>query len=1050
NVMTYGYFYQGGGVAVGDINNDGLPDLYFTGNMMASKLYMNKGGFEFEDITESAGVAAAGLWNTGVTMADINGDGNLDIYICRSAANDPNNRRNLLFINQGDLTFSEQATAFGIDDPGFSTQASFFDYDRDGDLDMFLLNHSTQEYAGFSRIDGSYKQRTGPFLGDKLYQNQGGKFIDVTEESGIYNNVLGFGLAVTVTDVDNDGWLDVYVSNDYNEEDYLYINQQDGTFKESVSDYMGHVSLFSMGADGADLNNDLQSDIITMDMMPEYNFNQKTILGPENYDKYQALLDKGFHAQTMRNMLQLNQANGSFTEIGQYAGISHTDWSWAVLAADFDNDGWKDIFITNGYARNYLDMDFMNYVVSEKMKTNQSEKEEALTDLIDKMPPIYVANYLYHNNGDLTFTNKAQEWGLGALTVSNAAAYSDLDGDGDLDLVVAHTNDPVSIYRNNSERMYDRAFLKVKLEGKDQNTSGIGAKVLVYASGQTFHQELMPVRGYQSSVDHELVFGLGKVKALDSLVVYWPDGSRQVSKEVEINTAIILEQKEALPFEKPSEGIMPLYIPVEDALGIDFVHRESEELDFKRDRLMPNTMSTLGPKISLADVNGDGLEDVYIGGGKDQAGQLFLQDREGKFSVSKQNAFQADSLCTDTDAVFADFNGDGSPDLYVVSGGSVFSEGHIAYQDRLYINNGRGNFSRKNDSLSDRRVSGSTVTVADINGDGHLDLFVGGRYRPGSYPLPPQSYLLLNDGEGNFQDATPDLCPELMEPGLVTDALFLDINGDRHDDLVLVGEWMGIQVFLNEEGKSFRPSHLELAEKTRGWWLSLEAADLDEDGDMDLVVGNYGKNIVFKPKKEQPLRLTYKDFDGNGSIDPILTYYMADTNAIAFSRDELIGQMAMLNRQYADYRSFAKVSTDDFFGQLDMDGADTLKATMLASVYLENEGGNFTVHELPDQAQFSPLFALSFKDLNSDGKLDILTGGNLSRTRVSTGKLDANPGYVFSGDLQGGYELIAPGKVGPSIRGDVRDIKKMEIQGNEYFIYAINNGSIKVFMTPHH
>ncbi|MEX2512234.1 MAG: VCBS repeat-containing protein [Cyclobacteriaceae bacterium] len=1045
NVLTYGYFYQGGGVAIGDVNNDGLPDLYFTGNMMASKLYLNKGEMVFEDITESAGVAASGLWNTGVAMADINGDGFLDIYICRSAANDPNNRRNLLFINQGDLTFIEQAVDFGVDDPGFSTQASFFDYDRDGDLDMFLLNHSTQEYAGFSRIDGSFKQKTGPYIGDKLYQNQGGKFVDVTKESGINNNVLGFGLAVTVSDVDNDGWLDVYVSNDYNEEDYLYINQQDGTFKESIRDYMGHVSLFSMGADGADLNNDLHSDIITMDMMPEYNYNQKTILGPENYDKYQALLQKGFHAQTMRNMLQLNQGNGSFTEIGQYAGISHTDWSWAVLAADFDNDGWKDIFITNGYARNYLDMDFMNYLVSERMRSNQEEKEEALTELIDKMPPIYVANYLYHNNGDLTFSNRAEEWGLGALTVSNAAAYADLDGDGDLDLVVSHTNDPVSIYRNNSERLYDRAFLKVKLEGKDQNTSGIGAKVLVYASGQTFHQELMPVRGYQSSVDHELVFGLGNLKALDSLVVYWPDGSRQVIKEAEMNTTLILDQKEALPYEQPSEKIVPLYMPVEDALGIDFVHRESEELDFKRDRLMPNTMSTTGPKISLADVNGDGLEDIYLGGGKDQAGQLFLQDQSGKFSFSQQKAFQADSLSADTDAVFGDFNGDGSPDLYVVSGGSDFSEGDVAYQDRLYINDGRGNFSRKNISLSDKGVSGSTVTVGDINGDGHLDIFVGGRFRPGSYPLPPRSYLLLNDGEGNFQDATPDMCPELMMPGLVTDALFMDINGDRHDDLVLVGEWMGVQVFLNEEGKSFRPSHPELAEKTRGWWLSLEAADLDDDGDMDLVAGNYGKNIVFKPKKEQPIRLTYKDFDGNGSIDPILTYYMADTNAIAFSRDEMIGQIPMLKRKYSDYQSFAKASTGDFFEQLGMDDADTLKVNMLASVYLENVGGNFTIHELPEQAQFSPIFAFEFDDLNGDGRLEMMTGGNLSRTRVSTGQLDANPGFVLAGEEDGVLKLLPLRNTGISLKGNVRAIQKISIKDKNYLIYTFNNQGLKVF-----
>lgn len=1046
NVLTYGYFYQGGGVAVGDVNNDGLPDLFFTANMMASKLYLNKGNFEFEDITEAAGVAAAGLWNTGATMADVNGDGLLDIYICRSAANDPNNRRNLLFINQGDLTFKEQGKAFGLDDPGYSTQASFFDYDNDGDLDMFLINHSTQEYAGFSRIDGSFKNRTEPFLGDKLYRNDGGKFTDVTKESGILSNVLGFGLAVTVTDVNNDGWLDIYVSNDYNEEDYLYINQQDGRFKESVRDFTGHVSLFSMGSDGADLNNDFYPDLVTMDMMPEFNFNQKSILGPENYDKYRELINKGFHNQTMRNMLHLNQGNGTFSEIGQYAGISHTDWSWAVLAADFDNDGWKDIFITNGYARNYLDMDFLNYMVSERIKANQSSQVEALTGLIDKMPPIFVANYLYHNNGDLTFTNRAKEWGLGALTVSNAASYADLDGDGDLDLIVCHHNDMVSIYRNNTERLFDRQFLKVKLKGKGMNTSGIGAKVQVFSAGNQMQQELIPSRGYQSAVDHELVFGLGTATSIDSLRVFWPGGGTQVLENIPVNESILLDQENAVVPQFIKEDPKTLLVEVEDALGIDFIHRESGFLDFTQDRLMPNTMGTLGPKIAIADVNGDGLEDLYIGGGLEQAGQLFLQDRQGGFMAAAQVLFEKDKNFIDTDAVLADFNGDGFPDLYVVSGGSDFPAGDDAYQDRLYVNDGKGNFIRQTNALPVMKVSGSTVKVADINGDGSLDLFVGGRYSPGNYPQAPRSYLLLNDGNGTFKDVTAAYAHELQSPGLVTGAAFLDINDDERPDLVLVGEWMGVEVFLNEGGARYIKSHEELTSKTLGWWLSLKEGDLNGDGNPKLILGNYGQNLLYNASEEQPLRMIYKDFDGNEQVDPLLTYYIADTNAFAFSRDELIGQMARMKGTFPDYRSFAKAGAADLFSSLNMEGADSLKAVMLQSIQLKIDGaGTFSIKPLPPEAQFSPLYAVAVVDVNGDGILDMLTGGNLTKTRVSTGKLDANPGYVFSGDQKGGYGLVPPGKAGPTIREDVRDIKKIEIQGKEYFIYAINNGEVRVF-----
>ncbi|NHE59145.1 VCBS repeat-containing protein [Cyclobacterium plantarum] len=1045
NVLTYGYFYQGGGLAIGDINNDSLPDIYFTGNMMASKLYLNKGNFRFEDITEKAGVAAAGLWNTGTTMADVNGDGLLDIYVCRSAANDPDNRKNLLFINQGDLTFREAAAEFGLDDPGYSTQASFFDYDNDGDLDMFLLNHSTQEYAGFSRIDGSYKKRTGAFLGDKLYRNDQNRFTDVTRESGIIDNVLGFGLAVTVSDFNDDGWLDIYVSNDYNEEDYLYFNQQDGTFEEVVREHMGHVSLFSMGADAADMNNDLLPDLLTMDMMPEYNFNQKSILGPENYDKYRELLNKGFHAQSMRNMFQLNKGAGNFIELGHYSGIAHSDWSWAVLAADFDNDGWKDVFISNGYARNYLDMDFLNYMVSERIKSNQSGKEEALTELIDKMPPIYVRNYLYHNQGDLTFKNMARDWGLDKETVSNASAYADLDGDGDLDLIVCHTNDAVSIYRNNSERLFDHAYLKVRLDGMGNNTSGIGSKVVVHAGGQSFLQEMIPVRGYQSSVDHELVFGLGNQNRVDSLEVWWPGAAYQVLRDLEVNQTILLDQREAGAKPLDRQTNEKWLVEVDNALGLDFIHQESNFLDFTQDRLMPNTMGSLGPKMAIADVDGDGLQDLFIGGGKDQAGKLFVQDRKGNFSASRQIALQEDSLATDTDAVWLDANGDNFPDLYVVSGGIDFSENHPAYQDRLYLNDGEGNLIRSEDALPEMLFSGSAVTVADINEDGFPDLFVGGRYLPGRYPEAPRSYLLLNDGKGHFQDVTAQYSNELLAPGLVSDACFADTDGDGKVELVLAGEWMGIQVYKLEGGR-FELTQKELSERTKGWWLSLHVKDMDGDGDVDILAGNYGKNTVYQASHEQPMQVIYKDFDNNGRNDPILTYYKADTNAFAFSRDEMIGQLPMMKGKFPDYRSFAQADVSEILEALGMVEADTLAAFRLKSLFLENDGeGRFTEKLLPESIQFSPLYAVQKARVPGQANPVLFTGGNLSKTRVSTGRLDANPGFVYAMDDAETWRLLPHINSGLHIPGEVRDIKELQVQGKQYFVFAQNDGKIRVF-----
>jgi len=1055
NVMKYGYFYNGGGVAVGDINNDGLADVYLSGNLVASKLYLNQGDWNFDDITETAGVAAAGLWNTGVAMADVNGDGWLDIYVCRSAAADTERRKNLLFINtsasSGEVSFSEQAEAYGLADSGYSTQATFFDYDRDGDLDVYVLNHSTQEYAGFSNLTGQYKKRMNRQLGDKLFRNEGKRFVDVSQEAGIIQNVLGFGLGVAVTDVDSDGWFDIYVTNDYNEEDYLYINQQNGTFQESLSNYVEHTSLFSMGCDAGDINNDASPDIITLDMLPEDNYRLKMSLGSENYDKYRELIRSGFHYQTMRNMLQLNsppypqqegKGEGYFREIGQLAGISSTDWSWAPLIADYDLDGWKDLFVTNGYARNYLDMDFMNYVVGEQVKAQRQNLDVELMGLVENMPAIEVPNYLYRNQGDLTFSNRTAEWGLEQPTLSNAAAYADLDNDGDLDLVVNNVNEETFVYRNNGESQ-NRRFLKVRLQGEGKNTFGVGAKVYLQHHDQVQYQEMIPVRGFQSSVPYELVFGLDTLATVEKLTVVWPDSSFQSLQNIEANQTLVLKQADAQPgaAEAPPTTAA-IFTTAPDKRGIDFAHQENSFLDFKRDKMLPQGISNLGPKISRGDFDSDGLVDYHIGGAKGQAGALFRQQPDGTFVRLSSPALEADAASEDTDGLFFDADEDDDLDLYVVSGGSDFAEQDPALQDRLYLNDGQGNFSKAN--LPAMLTSGSTVSSADIDQDGDQDLFVGGRLIPGKYPLAPRSYILENDGSGTFKDITITFAPELARAGMFTDAVFTQLNDDDYPDLVVVGEWMPVRLFINQAGQRLEASEIS---NTRGWWNSLHAADLDRDGDTDLVAGNFGKNNLYRPSTDEPVRLIYSDFDQNGSIDPIFTHYLQGEEVFAYSKDELLSQIIELKKLFPDYETFAQTPPSEYFSAEQLADADTLSATLFESVYLENQGGSFTVKPLPLEAQFAPVYTITSADINQDGHSDLILGGNQSVTRVSTGRYDASFGLVLAGSSNGKFKVVPPYRSGIMVQGDVRDIIYEENAGEPYLLFARSNDSVAVYVS---
>lgn len=1059
HVMKYGYFYNGGGVAIGDVNNDGLADIYFTGNLVASRLYLNKGNWKFEEVAEQAGVSAEGLWNTGVTMADINGDGWLDIYVCKSAATHPLRRENQMFLNQGldengNISFAEMAVTLGIADQGYSTQATFFDYDRDGDLDMYLLNHSIQEYAGLSKLLPEYRKKSNDFYGDKLYRNElipgpgippGVAFSDMTRGSGIHTNVLGFGLGISVADINRDGWPDIYVSNDYNENDYCYINQQDGTFKEQLKDYFDHVSLFSMGSDIADINQDGLPDLMTLDMLPEDNYRQKMTSGPDNYKKFERLTDAGFHYQSMRNMLQLNQGDGTFAEVGQLAGISNTDWSWATLFADFDLDGWQDVFITNGYERDYTNMDFMTFAANEKIKADQANKELAVADLMVEMPAIHLPNYIYKNNGDLSFTKMTEEWGLNQVLQSNGAAYGDLDGDGDLDLVVNNINEPAALYQNHSIEKTGNHYLRIQLKGADMNSSGIGGEVCLIKENAQNCQALMLTRGYQSSVEPVLTFGIGKDTVIERVEIRWPDGSRQKLTGIKADQTLVVEQDTLEPeFELPIRTKPDFELLATNNL---FTHKENAYQDFDREILLPYILSTQGPKLTTGDINGDGKEDVFVGGAKGQAGAVLIQKGLGGFVAMPQPDLEADALAEDLGACFLDVDADGDLDLYVASGGNEGAENAPDLQDRLYLNDGTGRMKRASGKLPEMLTSTQRVTSADFDQDGDEDLFVGGRLVRGKYPTAPRSYLLENDGTGKFSDVTESKAPGLTSVGMVTDAVWVESNGDTYPDLMVVGEWMSASLFLSNKNQLVRADSPTL-NSLSGWWTALESADMDGDGDTDFILGNHGWNSQIKATPQEPVQLYTKDFDKNGSLDPILTYFVGGESYPMPSRDDLLSQLPYLKGKYVKYEDYANQRIQDVFSPKELKDAGVLEAAYLGSIYLENTGsGDFAIHPLPVEAQVAPVFAIQISDVNQDGNLDAVLAGNLFGTRVKFGRYDANHGVVLYGDGKGEFRAAKPWESGLKIRGEVRDIKIITLSnGNQLWLFAQNNLPIMPYL----
>ena len=1058
NILNYLYYYNGGGVAVGDIDGDGLPDLYFTSNLGPNKLYRNKGNYQFEDITDKAGVADSIGWKTGVTMADVNGDGKIDIYVS-GADYLGMHGRNVLYINNGDGTFTDRTKEYGLDHVGYNTQALFFDYDGDGDLDMYLLDHSTHaQRAIASQSEPSAK---GPRTSDRLFRNDGGHFTDVTDAAGLHDGIDGYGLGIVASDFNNDGCPDIYVANDFQGNDYLYINNCNGTFTESIAKETGHTSRFSMGVDAADFNNDGRTDIISLDMLPEREDILKTSANAESFNVFNLSLQAGYEPQYSRNALQLNRGKGKFSEIGYLAGVFATDWSWAALFADLDNDGRKDLFVTNGIYHRPNDMDYISFVGNEAV---QATLHDTITKgnlrLLQMMPQVPIANYAFQNQGDLRFRNMAEAWGLAQPGFSNGAAYVDLNNSGNLDLVVNNINAPASIYRSHAREINKNHYLTVQLRGSGANTAGIGAKVVITQKGEKQMVEQMPTRGFLSSVDPRPHFGLGASSRIDSLTVIWPDRRFQTLTNLEGDRILTLWQKDALgsyrypnskaptPIARGQLGAVPMFTDVTARSGVDFKHEEDTFYDYNREPLMPHLLSTEGPRLAVADVNGDGLDDFYVGGAKWQAGKLFIQQRDGTFRASNQPAFAADSLSEDIGASFFDANGDGHPDLLVVSGGNEFWGQQDALRPRLYMNDGHGNFTRARGALPDIFENGSCVAVGDFNGDGYPDLFLGSRVVSRSYGLIPKSHLLQNDGSGHFTDVTLEKAPELSEAGMVSSATWIDYDHDGKLDLVVVGEWMPVRVFHNENGKLVDRTKEAGLSGTNGWWNSVQAVDLRGNGRQDLVLGNLGLNSYLRASAKEPARLYINDFShsGGGNLEQILTFYKNGVSYPLAGRDELVKKIPSLRSKFPSYKSFGASRVEDIFPAADLKQAQVREAyTFASAVALNNGNGTFTLLPLPTEAQFAPIYASLAGDFDGDGKTDLLVGGNFYGVPPILGRYDASYGLMLRGDGKGGFTPVDMEQSNLVIDGEVRDIKSLRgAHGVQLILVARNNDKVMI------